>query len=58
MTTIEDFDQALTKSERQVMAQLTTPSKIQAFLDNLTYSVDANYRLSTACLSRGHCSLL
>jgi hypothetical protein len=57
MTTIEDFDQALTKSERQVMAQLTTPSKIQAFLDKLTYSVDANYRCPLRVFREGiaHC---
>ena len=57
MTTIEDFDQALTKSERQVMAQLTTPNKIQAFLDKLTYSVDANYRCPLRVFREGiaHC---
>lgn len=44
MSIIEDFDQVLTKPERQVMAQLTTPSKIQAFLDEFPYSVESNYR--------------
>jgi len=44
MSIIEDFDQVLTKPERQVMAQLTTPSRIQAFLDEFPYSVESNYR--------------
>ena len=43
MSIIEDFDQVLTKPERQVMAQLTTPSRIQAFLDEFPYSVESNY---------------
>jgi hypothetical protein len=44
MSIIEDFDQVLTKSELQVMAQLTAPSRIQAFLDEFPYSVESNYR--------------
>jgi hypothetical protein len=32
-STVETFQHALTESERQVMAQLTTPGAIQAFLD-------------------------
>jgi hypothetical protein len=44
MSIIEDFDQVLTKPERQVMAQLTTPSKIQAFLDEFPYNVESDYR--------------
>src|SRR3972149_11299504 len=41
---VEDFDQALTKSERRRIAQLTTPRKIQDFLDGLPYSVESIYR--------------
>jgi hypothetical protein len=44
MLIVEDFDQVLTKSERQVIAQLTTPSKIQAFLNEFPYSAEAIYR--------------
>jgi len=44
MSTIEDFNQALTKSEHRVIAQLTTPRKIQDFLDRLPYSVESIYR--------------
>jgi hypothetical protein len=44
MSIVEDFNQALTKSERQIIAQLTTPSKIQAFLDQFPYSTESIYR--------------
>lgn len=44
MSIIEDFDEALTKSERRMIALLTTPRKIQDFLDRLPYSVESNYR--------------
>jgi hypothetical protein len=40
----KDFDQALSKSERRIIAQLTTPRKIQDFLDGLPYSVESIYR--------------
>jgi len=38
------LDQALNKSERQILDQLTSPIKIQDFLDDLTYSADPFYR--------------
>jgi hypothetical protein len=38
------LDQALNESERQVLNQLTSPIKIQKFLDDLTYSADPFYR--------------
>ena len=38
------LDQSLNKSERQVLDQLTSPVKIQDFLDNITYSADSFYR--------------
>jgi hypothetical protein len=44
MSVLEGFDQVLTKSERREMARLTTPNKIQAFLDGLPYSIEATYR--------------
>jgi hypothetical protein len=44
MSAVEYFDQALTKSERQMMARLTTPRKIQDFLDELPYSLETIYR--------------
>jgi hypothetical protein len=44
MTRFEIFEQALTSSERRIMAQLTTPSKIQDFLDGLPYNAKSDYR--------------
>jgi hypothetical protein len=44
MSSIEDFGQALTKPEQERMAQLTTPRKIQDFVDRLPYSVESIYR--------------
>jgi hypothetical protein len=44
MSANRDFNQALTVSERQVMAHLTSPSKIQAFLDEISYSTERVYR--------------
>jgi hypothetical protein len=44
MPVLEDFDQVLTEFERREMARLTTPNKIQAFLDGLPYSIEAIYR--------------
>ena len=44
MSAVEHFDQALNKSERQIIARLTTPRKIQDFLDGLPYSLETTYR--------------
>lgn len=44
MSIVDAFLQALTGSERKIMARLTTPDKIQTFLDELTYSADSFYR--------------
>jgi hypothetical protein len=41
---MDGFDQALTPSERRVVAELTTPKAIQAFLDGVRYSDDPFYR--------------
>jgi hypothetical protein len=57
MSAIEAFEQALTNSERQVVARLTTPRDIQAFLDELTYSAEAVYRCPLRVLREriAHC---
>src|SRR4030042_5796487 len=57
MSIVEDFSQALTKAERQVMAQLTPPIKIQSFLDHLTYSKETIYRCPLRVLRErmAHC---
>ena len=44
MPAVEDFDQVLTKSEHQEIAQLTHPYKIQVFLDGFPYRAEAIYR--------------
>src|SRR5512136_651670 len=57
MSIIEDFNQALTKSEYRMIAQLTTPRKIQDFLDGLPYSVESIYRCPLRVLRErtAHC---
>ncbi len=44
MSAVEYFNKALTKSERKMMARLTTPRKIQDFLDEVPYSLETIYR--------------
>jgi len=57
ISALKAFEQALTESERQVMAQLTTPSKIQTFLDEFPYSVESHYRCPLRVLRErmAHC---
>jgi hypothetical protein len=57
MSAVGDFNQALTQSERQVMAALTTPRKIQDFLDGLAYSTETIYRCPLRVLREriAHC---
>ncbi len=50
MSVVEDFNQELTKSERQLMVKLTTPRKIQDFLDELPYSLETRYRCPLSVL--------
>ncbi len=51
------LDQHLTKSERRILSRLTTPSKIQAFLDDLEYSKEEFYRCPLRVLRErvAHC---
>jgi hypothetical protein len=51
------FDQHLTKSERRILGRLTTPAKIQAFLDELDYSIEEIYRCPLRVLRErvAHC---
>jgi hypothetical protein len=51
------FEAALTPAERALLARLTTPVKIQAFLDTLTYSTENRYRSPLTVLRdrQGHC---
>ncbi len=57
MLVFKNFDKALTQSERRIMMQLTTPFKIQTFLDKLPYSVEASYRCPLRVLREhvAHC---
>jgi hypothetical protein len=57
MSAVEAFEQALSHSERQVVARLTKPREIQAFLDELPYSAEATYRCPLRVLREriAHC---
>lgn len=52
-----NFDKPLTSAERARLRRLTTPLKIQAFLDNLTYSAEERYRCPWTVVRDGigHC---
>ena len=51
------FDACLTRTEARRIAGLTTPSKIQAFLDTIEYSEEVRYRCPLTVLRdmKGHC---
>jgi len=53
----DQFDQQLTKSERRILGRLTTPGKIQNFLDELAYSTEKTYRCPLRVLRErvAHC---
>ena len=57
MPAVAAFDQALTQSEQHFIASLSTPSRIQHLLDELTYSADEFYRCPLRVLRErvGHC---
>ena len=57
MSFTTDFDQGLTEFERQFISTLTTPAKIQAFLDALPYSTEHIYRCPLRVLREkiAHC---
>ena len=57
MQNMELFDQKLGKNERRFMAQLNSPTKIQAFLDQLSYSREETYRCPLRVLRErtAHC---
>jgi hypothetical protein len=52
-----DFERAATKRERRILERLTTPAKLQSFLDDLPYSDEDDYRCPLRVLRdrRGHC---
>ncbi|HTY36985.1 MAG TPA: transglutaminase domain-containing protein [Bacteroidota bacterium] len=57
MKTPRDFDRLLTSGERRLVASLTTPPKIQEFLDSIDYSEEERYRSPLTVLRdrKGHC---
>jgi len=57
MAMVTDFDQGLTETERQFIGTLTTPAKIQEFLDELPYSKELIYRCPLRVLRErvAHC---
>jgi hypothetical protein len=44
MPSIDSFNTALSQQEREILSDLDTPEKIQAFLDTVPYSTEAIYR--------------
>lgn len=54
---LQSFQAALTPAERGQIARLTTPAKIQAFLDDIPYSTEERYRSPLTVLRErcGHC---
>ena len=54
---VTDFGQVLTETERQFIGTLTSPAKIQAFLDELPYSKELIYRCPLRVLRErvAHC---
>jgi hypothetical protein len=57
MSFTTDFDRVLTQPEREFISTLTTPAKIQVFLDELPYSTEHIYRCPLRVLREriAHC---
>lgn len=57
MKQFTEFDRLLTRSESRLLAGLTTPSRIQIFLDSIEYSEEERYRCPLTVLRdrKGHC---
>ena len=51
----KSFDEVLTKAERHLLARLSTPNKIQLFLDELAYSSEVVYRCPLRVLRQRTC---
>jgi hypothetical protein len=49
------FDQELTKTEKRLLSRLTTPNKIQLFLDDLAYATETVYRAPLRVLHERTC---
>ncbi len=57
MAAIDSFDRTMTETERQTMSALTSPLKIQSFLDEIPYSSESVYRCPLRVIRErvGHC---
>ena len=57
MTAVKDFEQVLNKAEYKFLATLATPTRIQAFLDEIPYSTEHVYRCPLRVLREriAHC---
>ncbi len=57
MPALPEFLSRLSPAERQQIKRLTTPAKIQAFLDDIPYSTEERYRSPLTVLREraGHC---
>ena len=57
MNSPADFDRALSQSETRLVDGLTTPFRIQSFLDSIEYSEEERYRSPLTVLRdrKGHC---
>ena len=54
---IKRFEAALNKKEQKLLSSLTSPQKVQAFLDRIPYSSEEIYRCPAKVLrdGKGHC---
>ena len=54
---LDAFEEAMTKAERRMVSKLTSPHKIQEFLDQTSYSTEDIYRCPLRVLRerRAHC---
>ena len=57
MTVVRDFEQVLNKAEYKFLKTLANPARIQAFLDEISYSTDHVYRCPLRVLQEriAHC---
>ncbi len=57
MSVLSEFENLLTKHEKKVLEKLTTPAKIQYFLDSIPYSTESIYRCPLRVLREriAHC---
>ncbi len=57
MSALDDFAACLTRPERAAVARLTSPARIQAFLDAVAYSDEDRYRCPLSVLRdrKAHC---